>query len=144
MQKGFTIIEIIIVVAIIGVIAAIAVPAYDGYVVRTNRTAVQTEMMRLSQELQRYQVANRNLFTDAESKVPNSGIGEPANFPLNMPNPHYQITTELTNEGRGWTMTATPISAKQNGNGDVVLNHRGEKCWDEGSSCTPSASTGWK
>lgn len=51
-QKGFTLLELMIVLAVLGIIVAIALPAYDRYRERAYRTEVRAALELVSQKLQ--------------------------------------------------------------------------------------------
>ena len=66
---GFTLIELLITVAIIGVLASVAYPSYTDFVLRSNRSEGQRELMRLAN-------LQEQVFVDTRSYASNmKGLG---------------------------------------------------------------------
>jgi len=146
-NKGFTLIELMIVVAIVGILAAIAYPSYQEYVRKTKRTDAQADMMELANRLQRYKIANFTFLkvdsSNANNMIPIdlSDIGHSGTLPQSGGDTLYTLVLSNVTAGT-WMLTATPTGA-QIGDGYLVLNSQGQKCWTKGTTCSPSATTNW-
>lgn len=57
-QRGFSLIELMIVVAVIGVLAAIAYPNYQEYMAKTRRADAQSALSELAQFMERRYTTN--------------------------------------------------------------------------------------
>lgn len=63
-QKGFTIIEILIVIAIIGILATIALPKFNGVREDANIAVSKSNLKALETAIERYQLDNGSFPTD--------------------------------------------------------------------------------
>ena len=58
-QKGFTLLELLIVVAIIGILAAITIPMYHDYVGRAYNAAAFTDLKNFKTGMEAYYADNQ-------------------------------------------------------------------------------------
>ena len=135
-NKGFTLIELMIVVAIVAIMSAIAYPSYQQYVIKTKRTDMMSEMQNIASEIQARKLAqgsyNNNLKSGLTGDYPRQGSAlynvtiEPIVVP---PKPLPPAPTPPTMLNAEWIITANPITGTQMANdGSMTLNYLGVKC----------------
>lgn len=120
-QRGFSLIELMIVVGIIGIIAMFAYPTYQRYVERNNRNAAQQFMLEVANRNQQFLLDNRIYAAD----IATLNMTVPAEVDL-----HYTIDLDVDNTKapRTMTITATPDKGtSQAADGALSINHVGTK-----------------
>jgi len=129
LERGFTLIELMIVVAIIGIIAAIAYPSYTDYVERTRRSDAQGALMGLSSAMERHYATN-NSYLGAASGGSDTGAPGiyPDEAPLDSDTKYYDLTIESAT-ANSFTLRADPKGA-QAADGMLELDSTGARRWD--------------
>lgn len=77
-QKGFTLIELMIVVAIVAILAAIAIPSYQNHIQQTRRADAKEFLTRIAALQERYFFSNNRYGSLVEIGVVPSGTTVPS------------------------------------------------------------------
>jgi len=136
-QKGFTLIEVMIVVAIIAVLAAVAYPSYKEYMARSRRAEARAILIASQQWMERFYTENFRY--DKTSAATPVAVTDSSQFPSRFsvsPAPGqgvavYNIGVVVTNNVRDvYSVTATRkagTSMAADRCGDFSIDHLGRR-----------------
>lgn len=132
-QKGFTLIELMIVVAIIGILAAIAIPQYQDYVAKT-------QVSRIVGELSSYKTAFEDRLNQGSVSITQADLGMVTSTLYTLPT--FPIVPANTAPVITFGVTIGGNAASNIRGATITLTRDLAGAW----TCTSAAAaaTGWK
>ena len=128
---GFTLIELMIVVAIVGIIAAIAFPAYQSQVEKTRRTTAKSDLLELSQWMER-RYSNGFDYRDTSVDPPVDPTLPFDQSPQEGTTAFYNISFDGNVDRDAYTLEAVPTGGQAGDDcGTLTLDNQGAKGADE-------------
>jgi type IV pilus assembly protein PilE len=124
-QRGFTLIELMIILVIVAILAVLVLPSYQGVVMKARRTDAKAALTTAAQSLERY--STENPVTGYANATVNDVAGPTVISRATTDDAHYRLTlTDKT--ATAYVLSAVPQGAQANdGCRTFTLNQRGER-----------------
>lgn len=154
-QKGFTLIELMIVIAIIGILVSVVMPGYRSYVLESQRTDTQGKLLQMIEMQERFYIDNFTYTTNlgGDPAVAGDGLDYPVDGAGNViisynGTPAFSISANVClinaliypditapavdHLNRCFRLIATPLGDQVN-DGGMIIDNRGRKILDYAS-----------
>lgn len=139
LNNGFTLIELMIVIAIIGILVAVVMPSYRSYVLESQRTDAQGQMLQMIELQERFFIDNFQYSTDLNGDlgyqtdpVIINYNGTPAFSIRALTCNIIAIYPDSPDISRCVRLIATPLGDQVN-DGSLIVDSRGRKILDYAS-----------
>lgn len=124
LQRGFTLIELMITVAVIGILASVALPAYQEYIARSARAEAQSHLLQAGAWLERHY--SENYRYDQNRAGTAVATLMPANLQSASAGGGVRYTLGINATATGYTLTMTRAGAQANDRcGNFTVNQVG-------------------
>lgn len=147
-NKGFTLIELMIVIAIISVLAAIAIPNYNSYTTKAKLTEAKSNLLQLQtlqeQFYQDYRVYAGGVAATASAPSSSTSTDGVLAWNASTQAKYFDYAIATANSGQNFTANAAGNAANGLSSFQFAVNNQNVKCWrDSGSAFTlaPDATT---
>ena len=109
-QRGMTLIELVVVIMIVGILAAVAIPSYRSYVVRSQRSDAKDAILALATQQEKHYLQCNSYATAIDAAT------DCAAFELQgtaaSKSGWYALDTDAPDPVTGFTVTATAINGE--------------------------------
>ncbi len=106
-QKGFTLVELLVVVVIIGILTAIAIPVYNNASRNAERRAVEANLKTIDSAIQQYKMDNNGAIP-TQAQITNTSTGTLLTWPSGPNGATYSIDAN----GRGTVKATDKVGGK--------------------------------
>ena len=133
-MRGFSLLELVATLAILAVVVAVALPAYNGYVVRAHRTAVQSDLLRCAQGMERHASERWSYAQALDTDGDGAGDASTGAVTANIctPDAEFYRVTLRTADADGFVLRAAAASTTNRvaDDGMLEVDNTGATRWD--------------